>query len=259
MDEEVFRALADPSRRALLDALRERDGQALSELEAALPGMTRFGVMKHLRVLADASLITSRRDGRRKLHYLNAVPIRMIYDRWVSKYTEPWAAALTGLKRTLEEQMEKVYEIYIKTTPERLWQAITDPEQRARYNFGARQTSDWTPGSRYEAGHPAAPGLLGEGINLEVDPPRRLVQTMRALWSDEVKAEGFSRVTWEIEPVGDSCRLVVTHDQLREGANEELYGGWPMILSGLKTWLETGELLTTPGSLLYAKPAETAG
>jgi uncharacterized protein YndB with AHSA1/START domain len=259
VDEEIFRALADPSRRALLDALRERDGQALSELEAALPGMTRFGVMKHLRVLADASLITTRRDGRRKLHYLNAVPIRLIYDRWVSKYTEPWAAALTGLKRTLEEPMEKVYEIYIKTTPERLWQAITDPEQRSKYNFGLRQTSDWTPGSRYEAGHPANPGgLLGEGENLEVDPPRRLVQTMRALWSDEVKEEGFSRVTWEIEPVGDSCRLVVTHDQLREGANEQLYGGWPMILSGLKTWLETGELLTTPGSLMYAEPAESA-
>ena len=259
MDEEVFRALADPSRRALLDALRERDGQALYELEAALPGMTRFGVMKHLRVLADAGLITTRRDGRRKLHYLNAVPIRLIYDRWVSKYTESWAAALTGLKHELETPMEKVYEIYIKTTPERLWQAITDPEQRSKYNFGSRQTSDWTPGSRYEAGHPAAPGLLGEGVNLEVEPPRKLVQSMRALWSDEVKDEGFSRVTWEIEPVGDSCRLTLTHDQLREGANEELYGGWPMILSGLKTWLETGELLTTPGSLMYAELAETAG
>ena len=92
---------------------------------------------------------------------------------------------------------------------------------------------------------------MGEGENLEVDPPRRLVQSMRALWSDEVKAEGTSRVTWEIEPVGDSCRLTVTHSDLREGANEELYGGWPMILSGLKTWLETGELLTTPGSQRY--------
>jgi uncharacterized protein YndB with AHSA1/START domain len=96
-------------------------------------------------------------------------------------------------------------------------------------------------------GNPA----IGEGVNLEVDPPRRLVQSMVALWSDDVKAEGTSRVTWEIEPIGDSCRLVVTHDQLREGANDELYGGWPMILSGLKTWLETGQLLTTPGSLMY--------
>ncbi len=148
--------------------------------------------------------------------------------------------------------MEKVFEIYISTTPERLWEAITDPEIRSKYSFGVRIDSDWTPGSHYEVSHPKAPDFLVEGENLEVDPPRRLVQTMTALWSDDVKSEGTSRVTWEIEPVGDSCRLTVTHDQLREGANDELYGGWPMILSGLKTWLETGELLTTPGSLLYA-------
>ncbi len=148
--------------------------------------------------------------------------------------------------------MEKVFEIYIKTTPERLWQAITDSDIRSKYQFGNRQSSDWTVGSRYEMSHPGAPGLLGEGENLEVDPPRRLVQSMRALWGEDVKSEGTSRVTWEIEAVEDSCRLTVTHDQLREGANEQLYGGWPMILSGLKTWLETGEVLTTPGSLMYA-------
>ena len=147
--------------------------------------------------------------------------------------------------------MEKVFEIYIRTTPERLWQAITDGETRIKYNFGARVTSDWTPGSHFELGHPKAGVPLGEGENLEVDPPRRLVQTMTALWNDEVKSEGTSRVTWEIEPIGDSCRLTVTHDELRDGANAELYGGWPMILSGLKTWLETGQLLTTPGSLRY--------
>ena|SRR5438309_3163741 len=155
------------------------------------------------------------------------------------------------LKHTLEEPMERIFELYIKTTPERLWKAITDPEMRSKYNFGARVTSDWTAGSRYEMSHPSATGLLGEGKNLEVDPPRRLVQSMVALWSDDVKSEGTSRVTWQIEPVGDSCRLTVTHDQLREGANAELYGGWPMILSGLKTLLETGERLTTPGSLRY--------
>lgn len=148
--------------------------------------------------------------------------------------------------------MEKVFEIYIRTTPERLWEAITDPETRSKYQFGARIASDWTPGSRFEMGSPGANGLLGEGVNLEVEPPSRLVQSMVALWSDEVKSEGSSRITWEIEPVGDSCRLTVTHDELREGANDELYGGWMMILSGLKTWLETGELLTTPGSLLYS-------
>jgi uncharacterized protein YndB with AHSA1/START domain len=147
--------------------------------------------------------------------------------------------------------MEKVFEIYIRTTPERLWEAITDGEIRGKFQFGNRISSDWTSGSRYEMTSPKAPGALGEGENLEVDPPHRLVQSSVALWSDEVKSEGRSRVTWEIEPVGDSCRLTVTHDQLREGANAQLYGGWPMILSGLKTWLETGEVLTTPGSLMY--------
>ena len=154
--------------------------------------------------------------------------------------------------------MEKVYEIYIKTTPQRLWEALTDPEQRAIYNFGVAMRSDWTPGSRYEASSPQATGLLMEGENLEVDPPRRLVQSFTALWSDDVKAEGASRVTYEIEPVGDSCRLTVIHDQLRDGASGELFGGWPMILSGLKTFLETGESLTPPGSLRYAAP-EVAG
>ena len=135
-----------------------------------------------------------------------------------------------------------VFEIYIKTTPERLWEAITDPELRGKYSFGVETSSDWTPGSSYTAASPASVDIA-EGENIEVDPPRRLVQTFNALWSDEVKAEGTSRVTWEIEPVGDSCRLTVTHDQLPADANAELYGGWPMILSGLKTLLETGELL----------------
>jgi uncharacterized protein YndB with AHSA1/START domain/DNA-binding transcriptional ArsR family regulator len=250
--DEVFKALADPTRRSLLDELYREDGQSLSALAAPLLPMTRFGVMKHLVQLEQAGLVVTRRRGREKLHFLNPVPIRLVHDRWVSKYAEPWAAGLSNLKHRLENPMEKVFEIYIKTTPDELWDAITDPDIRAKYSFGARQTSDWTPGSSYEMSSPGAPGPLGEGENLEVDPPRRLVQTMRALWSDDVKAEGTSRITWEIEPVGDSCRLTVTHDQLREGANNELYGGWPMILSGLKTWLETGELLTTPGSLLYA-------
>ena len=146
--------------------------------------------------------------------------------------------------------MEKIFEIYIKTTPERVWTAITDPETRAKYNFGAGACSDWHAGSRVEL--QAGEYLLGEGDVLEADPPRKLVHTQLSHFSPEAEAEGYSRVTWEIEPVGDSCRLLVTHDQLREGALEELYGGWPMILSGLKTWLETGELLTTPGSLMYA-------
>jgi uncharacterized protein YndB with AHSA1/START domain len=126
---------------------------------------------------------------------------------------------------------------------------------RRKYNFGVEVISDWSPGSLYRGVPVQRPELtIFEGENLEVDPPRRLVQTYRALWSEEAKSEGFSRVTWEIEQVGDSCRLTVTHDNLRDGANPELYGGWPMVLSGLKTLLETGELLTTPGSLEYLGP-----
>ena len=264
--DAVFRALADPTRRELLDELFRRDGQSLGELEERLP-MTRFGVMKHLSVLEQAGLITTRRQGRQKLHFLNPVPIRQVHDRWVSKYTEPWAAMLSGLKEQLEDDMttdatdsgarpwtagptEKVFEIYIRTTPERLWEAITDPQLRRRYSFGLEVHSDWRAGSEYELSNPQA-GKMAIGENLEVDPPRRLVQSFTALWSEEVQREGRSRVTWEIEAVGDSCRLTVTHDQLRPDAHGEIYGGWPQILSGLKTLLETGEDLTTPGSLRY--------
>ena len=148
-----------------------------------------------------------------------------------------------------------VFEIFIKTTPERLWAAITDPEQRAKYSFGVATTSDWSEGSSYEAGVPGVVDIAA-GENLVVDPPRLLVQSFTALWSDEVKAVGPSRVTWEIRKVGDSCQLTVIHDQLPIDASDELYGGWPMILSGLKTLLETGELLDTPGSLRYAQGAE---
>ncbi len=250
--DTVFKALADATRRRLLDELRERDGQSLTALEEGLP-MTRFGVMKHLKVLEEAGLVVTRRRGREKLHFLNPVPIRLVHDRWVSKYAEPWAATLSELKQRLEARtMEKVFEIYIKTTPDRLWQAITDEEMRRTYTFGLGVVSDhWTPGSSYQGLAPGGVAVLS-GENLEVEPPRRLVQSFDALWSDDVKAEGTSRVTWEIEQVADSCRLTVTHDQLRDGAHGEVYGGWPQILSGLKTLLETGGTLTTPGSLLYA-------
>jgi DNA-binding transcriptional ArsR family regulator/uncharacterized protein YndB with AHSA1/START domain len=268
--DSVFKALADPTRRKLLDELFERDGQTLGELGQRLP-MTRFGVMKHLKVLEDAGLVITRRRGREKLHFLNPVPIRLVHDRWVSKYAEPWASALSGLKTRIEEEVrmdiqtssakrpwtadptDKVFEVYIKTTPERLWEAITDDDMRRKYSFGVGVRSDWSPGSRIETFHPAGGMPIGDGEILEIDPPRLLVHSFTALWSDEVKGEGTSRVTWEIEPVEDSCRLTLTHDRLHEHANSELYGGWPMILSGLKTLLETGETLTTPGSLRYAQ------
>src|SRR5205809_2264549 len=154
--DAVFRALADPTRRSLLDELFKADGQSLTALEQRLP-MTRFGVMKHLRVLEDAGLVVTKRSGREKLHFLNPVPIRLVHDRWVSKYAEPWAAGLSKLKTRLEEPEmdsansgkrpwtaspeERVFEVYIKTSPERLWDAITDPETRAKYNFGATVSS----------------------------------------------------------------------------------------------------------------------
>ena len=147
--------------------------------------------------------------------------------------------------------MEMPYELYIMTTPELLWQAIVDPDIRARYNFGDRVTSDWIEGASIEGRSPDGANILGTGEVLEVDPPEQLVQTITARWSPEVEAEGVSRARWDIEPIGDSCRLRLTHDQLRDDTNPEVNRGWPMILSGLKTWLETGELLTTPGSMVY--------
>jgi uncharacterized protein YndB with AHSA1/START domain/biotin operon repressor len=248
--EAVFKALADQTRRDLLDELFRHDGQSLSALAGRFE-MTRVAVAKHLRLLEKAGLVVTRWHGREKHHFLNAVPIRLVHDRWVTKYTAGWTAALADLKTDLETTMEHVFEIYIRCSPERLWQAITDADTRARYQFGARVQSDWAAGSPYQVVHPGAPGPLIEGENLQVDPPRKLVQSYRARWDDDVAAAGTSRVTWEIEPVGDSCRLSVTHDELPADADPGLYGGWPMILSGLKTWIETGEELTTPGSLAY--------
>ncbi len=161
-------------------------------------------------------------------------------------------AQSSGKRPWTAEPTEKVFEIYIKTTPERLWEAITDDEQRRRYNFGVGVLTDWQAGAGYTLSHPRG-GDIAAGENLEVEPPLRLVQSFNALWGEDVKSEGTSRVTWEIEPVGDSCRLTVTHDQLGEAPHGEIYGGWPMILSGLKTLIETGETLTTPGSLLYER------
>lgn len=249
--DAVFKALADSTRRELLDALFLSDGQSLGALEARF-SISRFGVMKHLKQLEAAGLIVTRRRGREKLHFLNPVPIRLIHDRWVSKYSLPVVSGLSELKTRLEATMEKIYEIYIRTSPERLWAALTDPQQTPNYYFGNSYITDWQSGSRFTTENPRADGPLGSGTVLEADPPRKLVMTMTALWDEDVRAEGESRITYDITQVGDSCQLTVTHDQLRENANGQLYGGWPMILSGLKTWLETGERLTTPGSLMYS-------
>src|SRR6202140_639807 len=151
--DAVFKALAAPTRRRLLDQLFKKDGQTLSALERRLP-MTRFGVMKHLRILEKAGLVVTKRRGREKLHFLNPIPIRLVHDRWVSKYAEPWAAALSDIKQQLEKPMEKVFEIYIRTTPERLWEAITDSEIRTKFQFGNRVESTWMQGSQYQVINP---------------------------------------------------------------------------------------------------------
>jgi len=246
-DEAAFRALADANRRILLDWLFERDGQALEELEAALPEMTRFGVMKHLRVLEAAHLVTSRRAGRRKLHFLNPVPIRLIHDRWISKYAEPWMSGMADLKHALEAPMNapmRVYEIYIRATPERIWQALTNSDLVKRYYFGSVIESDFRAGSPLVYKQPDTGRVDITGEVIEADPPRKLVHTFSVGWDEDVH-DPPTRVTWEITPAGEASRVAVTHDGFTE-ENEtfaQTKGGWPMILSGLKTLLETGNAL----------------
>jgi uncharacterized protein YndB with AHSA1/START domain/DNA-binding transcriptional ArsR family regulator len=247
-EADVFRALADPSRRLLLDSLFGADGQTLGELAAQLPGMTRFGVMKHLRILETAGLVTSRKVGRERLHYLNPVPIRLIHDRWIGKYAEVWAGALADLKVHLEgaamERPSHVFQVYIRTTPEQLWQAITDPDFTERYFHRGRAESAW------QAGGPVRYWIDGElaveGAIIDADPPRRLVQTWSFRRSPTLRDDPPSRVTWEIESHGDTCKLTLVHDGFpSETATFRSVGsGWPVVLSSLKSLLETGEALT---------------
>lgn len=244
--EAVFRALADPTRRRLLDRLFERDGRSLGELTEAT-GMTRFGVAKHLRLLEDARLVTTRRAGREKLHYLNPVPIQEIGERWISKYAGPFVSAMTGLKRELEGvQMaapKYVYEIYIQTTPDKLWRAITDPEQTYRYFHGTRVQSDWKPGSSIQYRQDDGNNAI-EGEVLEVEAPRRLVHSFRFPNNNDAP----TRVTWEITPMGDVCRLALTHEDFA-GETETWNGvskGWAPIIDSLKTLLETGKPMPMP-------------
>ena len=244
----AFRALADPSRRLLLDRLFERDGQTLGELTGHLPDMTRFGVMRHLDVLESAGLITTRRAGREKRHFLNPVPIRLIHDRWISKYAAPVLGAMSALKGHLEappmavppEHLDHVYSIYINAPPERIWRAITDGDDTARYYYGTRVVSDWAAGSPirydYPDGTPAADGEV-----LALDPPRRLEMTFRALWDEELAAEGHVRQLWELEPAEDAdapTKLTVTTFGLSTKLASQFTGGMVWIVSGLKSHVE---------------------
>jgi uncharacterized protein YndB with AHSA1/START domain len=249
----VFRALSDPSRRLLLDRLFERDGQTLGELCSYLPEMTRFGVMRHLDVLSDAGLITTRKIGREKRHYLNPVPIRLVHDRWISKYSEPVIGGLSALKDHLEGRIvavvapDHVYSVYVKASPERIWKAITDGVETEQYYYGTRVGSAWTPGSRIAYEYPDGT-VAADGEVLEIEPPRRLSMTFHAGWSPEIEAEGPVRMTWEIEPDEQSgaCRLTVTTSGMRAGGHidQDFAGGIVYIVSGLKTYVETGAPMT---------------
>jgi uncharacterized protein YndB with AHSA1/START domain len=217
----------------------------MTDLQANLE-MSRFGVMKHLQVLERAGLITSTKVGRERRHYLNPIPIQQVYDRWVSKYAGTWAGALTRLKYELEErpsmaETSHVYEIYIRTTPERLWQALTSGEDTAKYYFGTNVQNIDQPGADYVYTTPDGNPML-EGKVLEADPPRKLVTTFIPRWVESPKE---STVTYEITPEGDVCRLTLRHDRLVAGDHltEGVINGWARIFSSLKSLLESGEAL----------------
>jgi len=241
----AFRALADPSRRLLLDRLFERDGQTLGELSGQLPEMTRFGVMRHLDVLETAGLISTRKEGREKRHFLNPVPIRLIHDRWISKYAAPVVGAMSALKGHLEappmavppDQIDHVYSIFINASPERIWQAITSGADTVQYYYGTRVQSEWSPGSPLTYDYPDGT-TAADGQVIALDPPKRLEMTFRARWDPDVEAEGPVRQVWEIEPGEGATKLTVTSFGLTPKLAAGFTTGMVWIVSGMKTFLE---------------------
>lgn len=246
----VFRALSDANRRLLLDQLFARDGQTLGELTQHLPGMTRFGVMKHLAVLAEAGLVTTQRVGREKRHYLNPVGIRLIHDRWISKYAAPVVGAMTAIKHHLErESMDApahVYTVFIRATPGRVWEAITDGAATERYYFGTRVASDWSPGASIAYTYPDGT-IAADGHVIDVEPPRRLNMTFRPRWDPRAPEQSI-RHLWEIAAEDDgTTRLTVSSFDLdvESAFGQQFRDGMVYIVSGLKTWVETGEALVS--------------
>ena len=259
--DDIFRALADPSRRRLLDKLNDRNGQTLRELCAGLD-MARQSVSKHLAILEAANLVTAVRRGREKLHYLNAAPINEIAERWITRYDDERVRALGDLKRALEETtMEDkptfVYTTYIKTTPERLWQALTDPVFTERY-WGLAFETDWQPGSTMTWVQRGVTIADPEQVVLEAEPYRRLSYTWHTFTPElnealdlseeareRITREPRSRATFDIEPFGERVKLTVVHDGFEAGSvvATMVSEGWPPVLSNLKTLLETGETL----------------
>jgi uncharacterized protein YndB with AHSA1/START domain/DNA-binding transcriptional ArsR family regulator len=257
--DDVFKALADASRRRLLDSLNARNGQTLRELCVGL-AMTRQSVSKHLAVLEAANLVTTVWRGREKLHYLNAVPINAIADRWINRFDRERATALADLKTALEQEpmgtTEFVYTTYINTTPERLWQALTDPAFTRRY-WGTTFTSDWRVGSTMTWEQHGVTISDPEQVVLESEPYRRLSYTWHTMTPEFGKSVGFSddvvaamaaeprsKVTFELEPQGERVKLTVLHDGFEPGSvvRQSVSQGWPELLSDLKTLLETGDV-----------------
>lgn len=253
----AFRALADPSRRLLLDRLFERDGQTLGELTSHLPDMTRFGVMRHLDVLEEAGLISTRREGREKRHFLNPVPIRRIHDRWISKYAAPVIGTMSAIKDHLEaprmavppdETFDHVYTIYINAEPARVWQALTDGSETEQYYYGTRVRSDWQPGSHISFDYPDGT-VAADGEVLAIDPPTRLDMTFHPRWDPESEAEGAVRQLWLLERDEGSTKLTVTTMGLKKGTKfaEGFASGTVYVVSGLKTFVEGGRAAVRAG------------
>ncbi len=245
-EDAVFRALADPTRRALLDRLRKRNGQALGELCGPIE-MARQSATQHLGVLEAANLITTVRRGREKLHYLNPVPLWEMQERWIEKFERPRLRALGVIKRRAEEDImagrpSYVYVTYIESSPERVWEALTDPDLTAQY-WGHSNISDWRPGSPWEHRRTDGSGIADViGTVLESEPPRRLTMTFDA--PGQVPPGGSSKVTFDIEPYHEIVRLTVTHENLADGdALEAVSAGWPAVCANLKSLLETGHVL----------------
>lgn len=242
----MFRALADPTRRLLLDRLHEHNGQTLGELCERVE-MARQSTSQHLAILENAGLVTTVRRGRQKLHYLNPVPLHEIQDRWIEKFERPRLRALREIKRRSEHDVTTrpthVYVTYIESTAEQVWHALTDADLTARY-WGHSNVSDWQVGSPWEHRRTDGSGTVDVvGTVQESDPPRRLVTT----WSDPADgpdAADASTVTFDIEPHGEIVRLTVTHENLASEAEREMAAsGWAAVLANLKTMLETGHVL----------------
>lgn len=244
--DEVFKALNDPSRRILLDHLFQRDGRSLGELCELLPGMTRFGVMNHLGVLEEAGLVVSRKDGRMKLHYLNPVPIRLIHDRWISKYaalvTGPLAAMTLHLERgAAMPTPSHVYQTYIRCTPEAAFNAIIDRDQTVKYFYGTRVESTWEPGEpiRYLAPDGS---VVADGEVIGFEPPHRVEMTFLPHWDPALEAEGPAHMAWIIDEAEGLTRVTVEYYDLPADGKQapDFMSGIPLIVAGMKTLLETG-------------------